>query len=148
MKTNLITLLATLALSLTAFAHNDIEIGPNGGRVLEFSKDESMHGEVTLKDGKFHIALLDKDMKPVALAEQTLTVNGGPTGKAEKLTVEKAGNQFVVPAVKPGEWLIVQFKEKAGAKAVTARIQYDTAECSKCDNQEWLCKCAHGAEKK
>jgi hypothetical protein len=100
-----------------------------------------MHGEVTVKDGKFHVALLDKAMKPVKLADQVLTASGGPSGKAEKLAVEKSGDAFVVPTVKPGEYLILQYKENAKAKAVTARLQYDTATCEKCKSEEWVCKC-------
>ena len=148
MKKHIITLLSSLVLTAAALAHGDIEIGPNGGRILEFSKDETLHGEVTVKDGKVVIALLDKAMKPVALGEQTLTANGGPTGKAEKLAVEKAGGKFVIPAVKPGEWLIVQYKDNAKAKAITARLQYDTAPCPKCKAQEWLCQCAGEEQKK
>ena len=53
MKTKL--LLLTLISTLT-FAHEGVERGPNGGRILEFSKNETMHGEVTLKEGKFQIA--------------------------------------------------------------------------------------------
>ncbi len=146
MKKQILTLLSSLAITAAAFAHGDVEIGPNGGRILEFSKNETMHGEVTVKGGKFHIAVLDKAMKPVALADQTLTANGGPTGKAAKLAVEKSGDHFVVPMVKSGEWLIVQFKENAKAKAITARMQYDTAACPKCKGEEWLCVCS--AEKK
>jgi hypothetical protein len=142
MKTQMLALLGSLAITAAAIAHGGVELGPNGGRLLEFSKDESMHGEVTLKDGKFVIALLDKDKKPVALADQTLTADGGPTGKTAKLAVEKADGKFVVPAVKAGEWLIVQYKDNAKAKAITARMQYDTANCSKCNAQEWICKCA------
>jgi hypothetical protein len=142
MKKQILTLLSSLAITAAAFAHGDVEIGPNGGRILEFSKDESMHGEVTVKDGKFVIALLDKAMKPVALAEQVLTANGGPTGKAEKLTVEKAGDKFIIPTVKSGEWFIVQFRENAKAKPVTARLQYDMNPCPKCKGPEWLCHCA------
>ena len=148
MKKQLLTLLSSLALTAAAFAHGDIELGPNGGRILEFSKNETLHGEVTLKDGKFVIALLDKDMKPVALGEQTITANGGPTNKAVKLEVEKAGGKFVIPGVKSGEWLIVQFKENAKAKAITARLEYDTTTCSKCKVEEWICKCAAEKEKK
>ena len=148
MKKQLLTLLSSIALTAAAFAHGEVEVGPNGGRILEFSKNETMHGEVTVKDGKFHVALLDKDMKPVALGEQTLTASGGPTNKAEKLAVEKAGGKFVVPAVKSGEWLILQYKDSANAKAVTARMQYDTAICSACKEPEWLCKCDANAAKK
>ena len=148
MKTHILALLSSLAITASALAHGDVELGPNGGRILEFSKNETMHGEVTLQDGKFRIAVLDKDMKPVKLAAQTLTASGGPSGKAAKLEVAKEGEQFVIPAVKPGEWLILQYKDDAKAKAVTARVQYDTTICEKCNAQEWICKCAANKAKK
>ena len=142
MKKHILTLLSSLTLTATVFAHGEVQIGPNGGRILEFSKNESMHGEVTVKGGKFQIAVLDKNMKPVALSEQALAATGSAGTKAEKLTVEKSGDRFVVPLVKAGDWLIVQFKENAKAKAVTARFQYDTKVCGSCKGEEWLCKCA------
>ena len=150
MKKQLLTLLSSLALTAAALAHGEVEIGPNGGRILEFSKNETMHGELTVQDGKFHIAVLDKDMKPVTLGEQVVTASGGPSGKAEKLAVEKSSAHFVVPTVKAGDWLILQYKENAQAKAITARLQYDTAKCGECKAEEWLCKCsaAEGAKKK
>jgi len=148
MKKQLLTLLSSLALTAAALAHGEVEVGPNGGRILEFSKNETLHGEVTLKDGKFHVAFFDKDMKPVALAEQTLTASGGATAKPEKLVVEKADGHFIVPAVKPGEWLILQYKGDAKAKAITARMQYDTTICSACKAPEWICKCDQNAAKK
>lgn len=146
MKKKLIALLLALTTAL-AFGHGEVEIGPNGGRILEFSKNETMHGEVTVKDGKFHIALLDKDMKAVALGEQTITANGGPTGKASKLEVTKADGHFVIPAVKPGEWLILQYKNTAKDKAITARLEYNTANCDACSSPEWICKCSANKEK-
>lgn len=148
MKKHILALLGSLAITAVAIAHGGIEIGPNGGRILEFSKDETMHGELTVKDGKFRIAVLDKEMKPVKLDAQTLTATGGPSGKAEKLEVTKDGDAFVIPTVKHNEWLIVRFSVDAKAKAITARIQYDTTVCDPCKNQEWLCKCpAPGAKK-
>jgi hypothetical protein len=142
MKSIALTILAVLSLGVTRlFAHGGVELGPNGGRILEFSKNETMHGEVTVKNGKFHIAVLDKDMKPVKVDKQSLTATGGNREKPEKLAVEKVEGGFVLPVVKDGDWLIVQFKEDAKAKAVTARMQYDTGECEKCKAPEWLCKC-------
>jgi hypothetical protein len=149
MKKHLLSLLGSLAITTASvFAHGGVELGPNGGRLLEFSKNETTHGEVTLKDGKFHIAVLDKDEKTVALGEQMLTASGGPSGKAAKLEVTKEGDHFVIPTVKKGEWLILQFKENAKAKAVTARFEYDTSICSKCQAEEWVCKCGERQEKK
>ena len=146
MKTKLI-LLFTLITRL-AFAHEGVELGPNGGRILEFSDNETMHGEVTVKGGQFHIAVLDKDMKPVALAAQTLTATTGDRAKPVKLEVTKDAKGFIIPAVKPGEWLIVRYKETADAKAITARFEYNTATCEECKALEWLCKCKPEAEKK
>ncbi len=148
MKTKLLTLLSSLALSVAAFGHGEVEVGPNGGRILEFSKNETMHGEVTEKAGKFRIEVLDKDMKPVALGEQVLTATSGDRAKPEKLTVEKDGKYFVVPTPKPGQWVIFQFKENAKAKAITARFEYDTSVCGECKNPEWLCKCPAAKGKK
>jgi hypothetical protein len=139
MKTKLI-LLITLITSL-AFGHEGVELGPNGGRILEFSDNETMHGEVTVKGDQFHIAVLDKDMKPVAVAAQTLTATTGDRAKPVKLEVTKDAKGFVIPAVKPGEWLIVRYKETADAKAITARFEYDPTTCEACKNPEWLCKC-------
>lgn len=147
MKTKLITTLVTL-LSAAAFAHEGVELGPNKGRILEFSKNETMHGEVLVKGDTFHIALLDKDMKPVVLAEQTLTAITGDRDKPVKLTVEKDAKGFVVPIVKSGEWLILQYKNTADAKAITARFEYNTANCDGCNKAEWLCACKKEEEKK
>jgi hypothetical protein len=142
MKKNILTLLGILALGASALAHGDVELGPHGGRILEFSKNESLHGEVIQKANEFHIALLDKDMKAIALAAQELTATSGDRAKPEKLAVEKKDGVFVVPVVKAGEWVIFQFRENAKAKPITARLQYDLTVCGGCKAPEWLCKCA------
>ena len=140
MKKTLTTLF--LALSATfAFGHGEIELGPNKGRILEFSTNESMHGEVTLKDGKLHIAVLDKDMKPVKVEAQTLTATAGTREKPVKLEVAKDEKGFTVSAPKDDEWLIVQYKDSADAKPITARLHYDTTVCGDCKSPEWLCSC-------
>ncbi|MDZ4405539.1 hypothetical protein [Prosthecobacter sp.] len=146
MKARLITLLSLF--TAVAFAHEGVELGPNKGRILEFSKNETMHGEVIVKGDKFHIALLDKDKKPVAMDKQTLTATTGERDKPVKLAVEKDAKGFVVPVVKAGEWLILQYKNSPDAKAVTARLEYNTSTCEECKKAEWLCECKPAAEKK
>ena len=147
-KASRLHLLCLSLLSSLSFAHEGVELGPNGGRILEFSKNETMHGELTLKGGRFHVALLDKDMKPVALAEQTLTVTTGDRESPRKLTVEKDAQGFVMPAASPGEWLILQFRNSPADKAVTARFEYNTAICEECKSPEWICKCRPEGGKK
>ena len=147
MKTKLSTLILTLATAV-AFAHEGVELGPNGGRIVEFSKNETMHGEVTVKDGKFHIAVLDRDMKQVAMTDQSLTAITGDRNSPQKLEVTKTDKGFSVPAVKSGEWLIMQFKLTPKAKAITARMEYNTSNCEGCNKAEWLCACKKVDEKK
>ena len=146
MKTKLI-LLATLLSSL-AFGHEGVELGPNGGRILEFSKNETMHGELTVKGDKFHIAVLDKDMKPVVMDKQSLSATTGDRNAPQKLAVEKDAKGFVLPVIKAGEWLILQFKNSPSDKAITARVEYNTATCEECKNPEWLCKCKPDKDQK
>lgn len=141
MKSKLTLLILALSTGF-ALAHGGVELGPNGGRLLEFSKNESMHGEVTAKDGKFSVALLDKDQKPVAVAAQSLTATTGTGAKPEKLTVEKTATGFALPIVKEGQTVILQFRENDKAKPITARFKYDPSNCEECSNPEWLCKCA------
>ncbi len=149
MKSKIVFLAAALLLGITrALAHGGVELGPHGGRILEFSKNETMHGEVTAKDGFFHIALLDKDMKPVELRDQTLTAITGNRQKPEKLTVEKRDGKFVVPMQSGDSFLTVfQFREAPGAKPITARLEYDAAICSACKQAEWLCQCSQAQAK-
>jgi len=143
MKTRILALIATVMLTLTpAFGHSDNDIGPNGGRLLKFSKNKYLHGEVTLTNGMFHVAVLDKNMKPVALTDQSLTVTGGSRSNPEKPKVEKQGNNFVFPMLKGDSYIVVfQFKEKPSAKAITARFEYDASVCGSCEKGEWLCAC-------
>ena len=140
-------LLLSLLTSLT-FAHEGVELGPNGGRILEFSKDETMHGEVTVKGDKFHIAVLDKDMKPVAMDAQARTATTGDRAKPQKLATERDAKGFILPVVKAGEWLILQYKNTPDAKAITARFEYNTAICEECQAAEWICKCKPDKEEK
>ena len=140
MKTKLTTAILTLTASL-AFGHGDIELGPNKGRILEFSSDETMHGEVTEKDGKLHIALLDKNMKPVKVQDQSLTATAGTRQAPVKSEVTKTENGFMISPTQPGEWLIIQYKESGSTKVVTARLHYDTKSCAPCGNPEWRCAC-------
>jgi len=140
MKTKLTSLILALTAGF-ALAHEGIELGPNKGRILEFSTDETMHGEVTEKDGKLHIALLDKDMKPVKAEAHSLAATAGTREKPLKLDITKDETGFTFTAPKAGEWIIVQYKESETGKAITARLNYDTRICEPCDQPEWRCAC-------
>jgi hypothetical protein len=140
MKKTLTPLILALSAAF-AFGHGDIELGPNKGRILEFSANETMHGEVTEKDGKLHIAVLDKDMKPVKVEAQRLAVTGGTREKPVKVEITKVADGFTLPVPADGEWLIMQYKETADAKAITARLNFNTKKCDPCGQPEWRCAC-------
>ena len=140
MKTKLTAILLALTAGI-AFGHGDIELGPNKGRILEFSANETMHGEVTEKDGKLHIAVLDKDMKPVKVEAQSLTATAGTREKPVKMEITKVADGFTLKAPADGEWIIMQYKETADAKAITARLNFNTKKCDPCGNPEWRCAC-------
>jgi hypothetical protein len=146
MKTKLTTIIIALTAGF-AFGHGDIELGPDKGRILEFSTNETMHGEVTAKDGKLLIALLDKDMKPVTVEAQSLTATAGTRQAPVKLEVTKTETGFSIPAPKDGEWIIIQYKDAADSKAITARLHHDTKVCAPCGNPEWRCACGEKEKK-
>lgn len=151
MKTKNLTATLLLAFAFTGItqAHEGVELGPNGGRILEFSDNETMHGEVTAKDGQFHIAVLDKDLKPVAIKAQHLTATSGDRANPAKLDVTVKDDAFVVPMMKGEDfWVIFQFQENDSADKVTARLHYNAENCSGCDSPEWLCKCKDDQEDK
>ena len=143
MKTRILTLAALLFLGLTrALGHGGVELVPNGGRILEFSPNETLHGEVLYRDGKFTVAVLDKDMKPVELTHQTLSVAGGSRLQPERPPVTREDGRFVLPALKGDRYdLVLRFRNGPDAKTITARFTYDAEVCSGCNNPEWLCKC-------
>lgn len=143
MRKFLTTLVGALLLTtLQTFAHSEKEFGPNGGLVLDFSTDQSLHGELTLTNGTFFVALLDKNLKPVPIKEQTLTVTGGKRSIPENPKVEQRGNHFAFPALKGDSYLLVlQLKDSTSAKPIIARVEYDSAICSGCKKGEWLCDC-------
>lgn len=141
MKTKLIITLIALTTGF-AFGHGGIELGPNKGRILEFSTNETMHGEVTEKEGKLFIAVLDKDMKPVVIAAQEITATAGTRDKPVKVDITKDAAAFSFAAPKTSEWIIIQYKETADSKPITARLHYDTKVCPPCGNPEWRCACA------
>lgn len=142
MKLILLTFVLSLGLGLRAWGHGGAPLGPNGGRLLEFSKDHSVQGELTLTNGTFRLTLLDAQKKPIALNDQVLAVAGGDRNQPTKPVVTRDGNQFVFPALAGKKYpLVFQFRATADARPVTARMTFDSSTCSGCNHPEWLCRC-------
>ncbi|MCC6231562.1 MAG: hypothetical protein IT580_02905 [Verrucomicrobiales bacterium] len=140
---SILTLAATLLLTpVLALAHGRVDLGPNGGRLVPLSTNATLQGEVVLKEGRFHVTLLDPQLKPVELKDASLTVVGGERNQPERPRVERVENRFVFPALKGNRYLLVlQFRSHAAAKPVNARFEFDASPCGGCQKPEWLCQC-------
>ncbi len=149
MKAHLLLILVLMASLSRAWAHSGVPLGPHGGRLLQFSKDDSIHGELTLTNGVFHVLLLDRQNKPMPVDQQVLAVTGGDRNHASKPAVGRETNGFSFPAL-PGEEypLVFQFRSTPNAKPVTVRMVYDAAICSACKQPEWRCQCGENDAKK
>lgn len=150
MKKYILTALTALITSAAAYAHGEIEIGPNGGRLIEFASAEGLHAEVVLKGDKFIVGLYDeKAKKAVSVNAQTLNVTVGDRSNPKKVEVEKTkeGFSFEKPA---GDdfWIIMQVRASEGAKARTGRLHYEAKACPECNKAEWLCACAEEKSEK
>jgi hypothetical protein len=124
MKKSIIYIAFALITTL-AIAGPDFELGPNNGRIIELSPDKSIRGEVTLKEGNFHVTLLDKANKPVEISDKVMEVSAGTRQNVEKVEVIKTGSGFSFREVPKGQTLGIQIKDNAEAKPFTARVVYD-----------------------
>ncbi len=151
----LLTLLATLSLGVTLFAQDKhdhahdhpetkAQAGPNGGRLLTTVEP---HAEFfVMPDRKVQISFFDKEGKPVAAAEQVVTVTTGERSAPVKLVFEKSGELLVStePVPEGGTFpLVVQIKVTPDAKTVVEKFNLNLAICPGCGLAEYACICAH-----
>lgn len=108
---------------------HDFKKGPNGGFVVESKAGFAF--EVSLdKDRKARIVFLDKDLKAVALGEQSINGIAGERSAPTKLSFAKGtdGDANVLVsdnALPAGEHvpMILTIKTAPGAKSVTERFE-------------------------
>jgi hypothetical protein len=137
------TLLLLAAFPAAAHAHQAVDLGPNGGRLLDFGKGQPLKAEVVLKDGKFHIGLYDpKEKKIVAAGTRVLTITTADRSKPKALDLKTEDGRWTTQKP-PGDdfWLIFQLRDSESAPAKTSRLHYDASNCGGCDRPEWLCQC-------
>jgi hypothetical protein len=109
--------------------HDHGKKGPNGGHVVE-SKAGFNFEVVVDKERKARIVFLDKDLKPVALAEQSVTGIAGERSAPTKLAFAKgkeadAGVLISDKALPDGAHvaMLLTIKTAPDAKAVTERFE-------------------------
>jgi hypothetical protein len=147
MKTQLLRLLALAALALSAnfaSAHETITAGPNRGRMLTKSTPPAEF--LVTAERKVQITFIGADGKPVAPADQVVTVTTGDRAAPTKLTFSKTATNLISDGVLPsgnGFPTVVQIKATPEAKASVARFNLNTSNCPGCKNAEYACTCGH-----
>lgn len=152
-KTLVLPFLACLALGLSVAHARANEptapsakktAGPNGGRILTGLEPRAEFFVTT--DRKVQITFLGQDGKPVAPAEQAVTVTAGDRAAPTKLAFAKSGNVLLSDVALPagdGVPTVVQIKPAPDAKTVTHKFNVDLSTCPGCNNAEYACTCGH-----
>ena len=143
MKIRSVLLAAAALCSVVSLnAAEKIVAGPKGGRLLEVEPQKAEF--FVNKDRKVEVTFYDAALKPVAPADQVVTVPAEPKSGKAALEMEKSPPGFVskapLPAGEPYR-VVVQVREKADAKPKNFRIDLDLAPCGECKHPEYACTC-------
>eukprot|EP01034_Spumella_vulgaris_P010384 gene10384-13176_t len=135
---------AALCAAVALQAAEKIVAGPKGGRLLE-SEPNKAEFFVTA-DRKIQITFLDLAGKPIAPAEQVVTVTTGDRAAPTKLTFTKTATALVSTAPIPAGKdlpIVLQIKSTPTTPTVTAKFTLDLSVCGECKHAEYACTCAH-----
>ncbi len=148
MKTSfrILTVVAALCFGLlpVTAAESKVEAGPKGGRILEKTSPKAEF--YVEKDHSVTIAFYDDKLKPVAVADQNVSVIADVKGTKTRLEFEKRGDTLVSKTKLPegdGYNLVVQFKQTTEAKPQNFRFTFDSHNCGGCKRAEYACTCDH-----
>lgn len=136
---------AIAIVSVTAHETKHIkDPGPNGGRLL--TKVEPRLEFKVLDDRSVKITAVDKDIKPIAIADQVVRVTAGERSNPVRMSFAKEGEVLVSDKAFPeGDDfpVVVQIKVKEGEKTVIEKFTMDFSDCPTCDYLEYACICDH-----
>lgn len=140
----LLTAACLVLAGLPLTAHEKIEAGPRGGRMLSNSQPPAEF--LVTADRKVEIRFVGADGKVVPPAEQVVTVTTGERSAPVTLTFTKTGDTLVSDRALPdGDMLpaVVQIRPRPGAKAAVSKFTVNLAVCPGCQRAEYACTCDH-----
>lgn len=123
--------------------------GPNGGRIL--TKVEPHLEFFVAEDRTVKITAVDAEGRPVAMAEQTVSIIAGDRANPTRMSFTKDGESLVSDTAFPeGNDLpvVIQIKVTPDAKTVIEKFNLNLNNCPTCSNKEYACTCEHGSEAK
>jgi hypothetical protein len=140
----LLSVIAALAATVSMFAAKPIS-GPNGGRILTTS---APHAEFFVTaDRIVTVAFYDEELKPIPTGDREVNVIAqAETGRA-KLEFTKSANSFTSTQSLPegdGYTVVVQIREKTGARPTNHRVVFHDEICEECSRAEYACICDEG----
>lgn len=140
---NLLQLAALLGLAATAtLAHGKTDAGPNGGRLIT-TVNPHVEFFVT-KERKIQFTFLDDHGRPVAPADQSVTVTTGNRQAPTVLTFRREGDVLLSDAVLPaGNNLpaVIQLKPAPDTPEVVVKFNINLTTCGECSHAEYACTC-------
>lgn len=149
------TILAIIALAVSTVALVAKPIpGPKGGRILT---TDAPHAEFFVeKDRSVVVSLYDKDMKPLPVSGQVVSVTAeAKTGKVKLDFIEKNGALVSTAPLPEGDDynVVVQIRDNATARPKNYRVLFHDEVCAECKRAEYACICddagkAHDHDKK
>jgi hypothetical protein len=136
--------LAATAADQKPHTHEKKDAGPNGGRIIATAVPRAEF--FVTADRKIQITFLDLAGKPIAPAEQVVTVTTGDRAAPVKLTFAKTATALLSTAPLPAGRdlpIVIQIKSTPTAHTVTAKFTLDLSVCAECKHAEYACTCAH-----
>lgn len=125
-------------------SHAKKVVGPNGGRLIT---GVNPHAEfLVTAERKVRITFVGEDGKPVAPAEQVVTVTAGRRASPTRLSFERAGDALLsVQPLPAGNDIpaVVQIKPAPGARTIVERFHLNLEKCPTCAYAEYACICGH-----
>jgi len=140
-KLKLMIVLAVLAFGISAHAEK-VTAGPKGGRILETSEPKAEF--FVEKDHMATVTFYGADMKPVPVAEQSVTMIADAKDGKQKIEFEKKGDALVsksrLPNVENGN-VVVQLRQQPDARPQNFRFKVNMETCGGCKRAEYACTC-------
>ncbi len=135
----LLSVFAALAASVSVMAAKPVP-GPKGGRILTTS---APHAEFFVtEDRSVTVAFYDEELNPIPTGDREVNaIAQAETGRAN-LEFTKSASAFTSTRLLPegdGYTVVVQIREKPGAKPTNHRVVFHDEICEECSRAEYAC---------
>lgn len=143
LKITSLVLALLIASAANAAGEKKIAAGPKGGRLLENTTPKAEF--LVNAERKAEINFYNGALQLTSPGERVVAVTAEKNGR-QALEMRKTATGFVsakqLPAGDPYR-VVVQLRERAGARPQNFRINLDLAECGECNLAEYACICGH-----